>query len=260
LKNKRFLSAGMLFMALIVALGAIAVVNGLWSKNLVIEGTVTTGDLNADWDCAYTNDDALNFTPPTSGPCSTLVPETGDGGADPNNLDWPNFVDSDPFVYKDVGECRVTIGDPEEEFGNQVAVVAITNAYPSYECEITLGLSNTGSIPFNIAGTNVSGLVAPLEGSCTFPIDPQVDPGEEGLVECTVHVMQTAAQNVCTGTTAPNTLPDSDAPGGFPVVTENCGTGALVTYTFDVKVCVAQWNEAATFEECVGSSQHEGPP
>jgi hypothetical protein len=258
MKGKPYLTTGALFMGLIMLLGTIGIVNGLWSKNLVVNGVVETGDLNADWDCAFTNDDGENFTPPTTGPCSTLVAEIGDGGADPNNLEWPGFVDSDPFVYKDVGECTVTVGDPTGEFGAQVAVVEIVNAYPSYECEITLALSNTGSIPFNIAGSNVEGIEEPLEGSCVFPEDEQVDPGEEGLVECTIHVMQTAAQNVCTGTTAASTLPDSDTPGVFPVVTETCTVG-LGTYTFGLEICVAQWNEAATFEQCKDSAEHEGP-
>ena len=59
MKRKPYVTTGALFMGLIVLLGVMGVVSGLWSKNLVINGQVTTGDLNADWDCGYTNDDGL---------------------------------------------------------------------------------------------------------------------------------------------------------------------------------------------------------
>jgi hypothetical protein len=138
----------------------------------------------------------------------------------------------------------------------QVAYIDIVNAYPSYECTVTLQLTNTGSIPFNVIGSelNIFGdaPIETLENSCEFDLeDPQVDPGEEKELSCTVHVMQEAEQNECTGTTAQ---------GAFPVVTHDCTNEPLVSYSFAIDVCVAQWNEAATFEACKGSEQHEGPP
>lgn len=239
-------------MGLIVLLGVMGIVSGLWSKNLLIDGVVETGDVNADWDCGYTNDDGENFLPPTVGPCSTVAPETGDDGADPHgSFDFPY---ASPFVPKDVADCTVTI-DPttdDPDFGAQVAEVTINNAYPSYECTITLYLSNTGSIPFNIAGSvlelNADDPIEMLNNECGFET-AQVDPGEEQGIECTVHVQQEAAQNVCTGTTVTN---------GHPVVTEDCDVGDG-HYEFSIKVCVAQWNEAATYGECTSSDQHEGP-
>ncbi len=254
IRNRAFLSAGGLFMLLVVMLGVVGIVNGLWSKNLVVEGVVTTGDLNADWDCGYTNDDGQNFVAPASGPCSTVADETGDDGRDPHGSF--QFPYSSPFIEKDVAECAVEI-DPDTDdpdFGAQVAKVTIENAYPSYECTITLYLSNTGSIPFNIAGSTLSDIAnLPIElkdGVCGFD-SVQVDPGEEEKLECTVHVLQDAEQNDCTGTT-------SDTPG-WPVVDHTCTNSPLVTYEFDVEVCVAQWNETADFDTCKNSLQHEGP-
>ena len=116
-------------------------------------------------------------------------------------------------------------------------------------------LTNTGSIPFNIIGSNLSiEEGAPIEAlGCTF--DPQetaqVDPGQEKQLDCTVHVLQTAKQNTCTGTTVLDP---------FVIVTEDCSASdPLVTYSFGIEVCVAQWNEEATFGQCKGSPQHEGP-
>lgn len=273
-KKKGFISAGVLFMGLIVMLGLIGVVSGLWSKNLVINGTVETGDLNADWDCGWTNDDGLTGADGVvqGGGCDPAVVETtADNGADPDNNDWPNFNNT-THVAKDVGHCSLVINPDEDtgqkDFGNQVANVTIENAYPSYECTVTLQLTNTGSIPFNVAGAGLElpdaskGKIETVDASgdnlcdpSTLLTDPQVDPGEEKTLTCTVHVTQTAEQSDCTGTT---TL----ATDGHPVVDYTCPDptdGKLVSYSFGIKVCVAQWNEAATYGQCTSSDQHEGP-
>jgi hypothetical protein len=261
--RKAFMSAGGLFMLLVVMLGLVAVVNGLWSKNLVVEGIVETGDLNADWDCGYTNDDGLDGIDGVvqGGGCVDVSEDSGDVGLDPNRHDWPGFTDYDPFVRKDVGECHLRIGgDP---WGNQQALVTIENAYPSYECTVTLYLTNTGSIPFNLISANLVlpsnalGVIETVDAQgvdlcdpAALLDDPQVDPGEELPFDCTVHVGQTAEQSDCIGKTA--YVP-------WPVVDHSCDPATLVSYEFAIDVCVAQWNEAATATECKNSAQHEGP-
>ncbi len=262
IRNRAFLSAGGLFMLLVVMLGVVGIVNGLWSKNLVVEGVVTTGDLNADWDCGWTNDDGADGGGGVIGlncPAGTAEPPLDDG-RDPINFDWPNFIRPVNFVQKDVGECDLTIGNAV--WGDQWADVTIRNAYPSYECTITLFLTNTGSIPFNIISAT---LVQPVGQDTLETVDAagvdqcdlstlanvQVDPGEEQEFNCTVHVKQIAEQSECSGTTA-FVL--------WVVVTEDCDPGAQVTYQFAIDVCVAQWNEAANATQCKTSPQHEGPP
>jgi len=284
LKGKPFMTTGALFMGLIVVLGAIGIVNGLWSKNLVIHGVVETGDLNADWDCGYSNDDGTTSIQALPGKCLTVVEDPDDGlDPAPGDADFvgaPGFVYSTPFFPKNVARCDLDIdpADDNPDFGAQVASVTIWNAYPSYECTLVLYLSNTGSIPFNIAGSELvlpanvgietltqvcvadaCEVVSNATNACTFDVtDPQVDPGEERALECTVHVLQTAEQNDCANwTTAPG--PVINPPAGAARCIGPDG-GALVVYTFDIQVCVAQWNETATFDNCKGSLQHEGPP
>jgi hypothetical protein len=147
--------------------------------------------------------------------------------------------------------------------------VAITNAYPSYECTVVLWLSNTGSIPFNIVGADLTADVRALEvATGCFDLgdaeDPQIDPGLDREISCTIHVLQTAEQNDCSA--------ESDTSSGDVVVFDvSCSPPGdateLVSYEFALEVCVAQWNEdpeeisetETAFESCKNSDQHEGP-
>lgn len=247
-------------MGLIVLLGVMGIVSGLWSKNLVIHGIVETGDVNADWDCGYTNDDGFEQVIQGGG-CDGVVETTGDIGLDPDNYDWPNFNNTD-HPLKDVGDCELTF-DPSAPFGFQEAFVRITNAYPSYECTVTLFLTNTGSIPFNVISADLvlpaasQGIIetvdlggADLCDPSVLLQDPQVDPGQEKQLDCTVHVAQIAEQSTCT----------ADTTSTNPTIVDNVNCDPTVSYDFAIDVCVAQWNEAATADECKNSEQHEGPP
>ena len=163
--KRGFLSTGVLFLVLVGLLGALAVGHGLWSKALSIEGTVQTGDFNADWDTASTNDSGTSLDPCTPGlnpnDCKTLIP-------------------------KNVGECEVT-GQ-----GTQELVVTITNAYPSYECTVTAAVTNTGTIPFNVL-VDGSSSDDELDVVCTGT-PGQVDPKQELEGSCWIHVNQTAKE------------------------------------------------------------------
>jgi hypothetical protein len=233
---------------LLVILAAIGVVNGLWSKNLVINGTVATGDLNVDWTTASSGDD---FGPDD---CT----------------DFGGF-DCDGLIRKDVGtlDCFVDEGDA------QILHFRISNGYPSYEADCEVHLTNTGSVPFIIRGFEIdtSNSSPPLTGCEVIDessqslivlcdqlkigyidgVGLQIDPGDETASSVIVHVEQAAAQNTCTGTTE---VVGSTTP--LIIVDPDC-TEVENTYEFDIKVCVAQWNEAATYDDCVASDQHEGP-
>ena len=55
--RKSFTLTSMLVLTLILTLGSIGVVSGLWSKNLTLEATVQSGDINADWVEIITSDE-----------------------------------------------------------------------------------------------------------------------------------------------------------------------------------------------------------
>jgi hypothetical protein len=258
MRGKR-LPLGFLAAGLLMVLAAIGIVNGLWSKNLVINGTVETGDLNVDWVVASSGDE--------------FGPDDCTGGTPPWNPQFPC-----PAPDKDVGSMFCFIEDEDTtdtDIIGQVIHFEVHNAYPSYEADCEVEFKNTGSIPFNVVGFAIipgAGLencdfIVNLTQSKVLLCDElkigyfdnvglQVDPGDQLGSSLRIHLEQGADQSTCTGETTIFDPPGAAPP--FPVVDPTCTD--LVTYEFDVKVCVAQWNEDATFAECVDSLQHEGPP
>jgi len=204
--KRGFFSAGVLFLVIVGLLGALAVGYGLWSKTLTVNGTVHTGNFNADWDWVTVSDQGLD-------PCTE------------RNPNWDPALGKCPAPAKDVGSCNAWIGtDPQDLF------ILIGNAYPSYECTITAAISNTGSIPFNVL---VDGYSADpeLDIICDDPSGKQVDPGQppdnELPVSCWVHVRQEAKERSY--------------------------------YTASATLCVAQWNESPSIDECLAAAGQSEP-
>ncbi len=232
MKKTRFgIPLGMVAGALLLVLAAMGVVQGLWSKNLVVHGTVATGDLNADW---------------TFRSCREFNP-------------WPTGGSDGEWLGKNVGSFTAVI-DPRDA---QILNVTADNAYPSYAVDCEVEWTNTGTIPVNFSGFAI--VPGPELHNCTITgttsktmicdeqsvvfvdgIGAQVDPGDFAAHSLRFHTEQKAAQGDCTGTG-----------WGTPSWTTSCTR--TVTYTWQVKLCVAQWNEAATYDQCVTSPQHEGP-
>jgi hypothetical protein len=224
----------MLATLLLLGLASMGIANGLWSKNLVINGEVQTGDLNVDF---------------TSVLCNEYHPWNDNG----------SLVGTSPGEYlgKNVGS---TVGDIDDDDA-QILYVTVANGYPSYAVDCTVRWRNTGTIPFNFSGFTINQVSDNLH-NCVLTgtqekrldcdeltviyrdgITSQVDPGVTEANSLRIHVEQPSVQGVCTPT----------GPGATVCTSP-------VAYEFQVKLCVAQWNEAATFAQCVDSFQHEGPP
>lgn len=257
-KRKLHLPLGLLAAGLLGVLAVMGVVSGLWSKNLVIHGEVTTGDLNVDWTTASSNDE---FGPDS---CTTFG--------------RPDCVG---LVRKDVG----SLGCDIDKDDHQIIHFTIANGYPSYEADCEVHLTNTGSIPFLITGFAIDTAHSnpPLTNCAPVgPTDPdalvilcdqlkigfidgvgqQIDPGHQTASSVIVHVEQGAAQNHCTGTSSFFPVLVGPLKPGFVVVSPDCDPANnpnLVSYEFTIKECVAQWNEKADYKQCVLSEQHEGP-
>lgn len=254
INKKRALPIGVLVVGLLVALAGIAIVAGLWSKNLVINGTVDTGDVNVDWLDPSCQDRNPWHDPDGSG--------TG--------------ISNGEYLGKDVGW---TTGHVDSE-DNQILHLTVHNGYPSYFVDCELEWRNTGSIPVNFAGyafTYDDGLTGCVESTfndqrildcdqLTVVMSdtiPQTDPGVIRSRSFKLHIEQPAEQSTCTATGTGTW--DIDPPGNNGDVLQpgqlgglNCTT--VQSYEFQLKLCVNQWNESASLYDCVDSLQHEGPP
>jgi hypothetical protein len=152
---------------------------------------------------------------------------------------WPAFParpeDIGEAEGKDVGSWTIEIDEEDD----QILHFTIENGYPSYAVDCQVHFEVEGTIPVIVRGTAV--WPGPELTNCTLSgsnkktlvcdqltviftdnLNTQLHPGDEAASSLTVHVEQPAAQNEL--------------------------------YTFDVGVCMAQWNEGATAAECFAAA------
>jgi hypothetical protein len=129
-----------------------------------------------------------------------------DNGTDPQAED---FYNDDG---KNVAECYISVEKVDEK-GNPVELlVTLGNAYPGYSVDVTLIIDNIGTIPVKLFSYSITGVDgSALSVSLDVPEDTQIDP--EGYSTYILHitVLQGAKENN--------------------------------TYTFEVELVFAQWNE-----------------
>jgi hypothetical protein len=195
---------------LVLALATIGVVFGLWSKVLTIDGTVETGNVDGVWFAAACSENPFDVPP-------------------------------GEFEGKDVGSVTVAPHPSDQE----ILIVTVENAYPSYEIDCQVHFANNGSIPFKIRGISgptpdpapdisvglsdgIDQQLEPCGFTPTFPTSPLLVPDNcEAAMSLVLHVEQSAEQNAGRGQ-----------------------AGDPPAYQFQFKVCVAQWNEPATSAQC----------
>jgi hypothetical protein len=229
MRKRKSIPVGTLFMIIILALATLGVGYGLWSKMLYINGTIETGNVNAVFYDAFTDDDGDVDNPEKdngdAGTCAEYqYNPAGIGSCDPNKFG------PDPTRYlKDVGYCKAEIDTADA----QKLHITVTNGYPSYYCTVWFDIWNNGSIPVKIQSLTVTPdplekwvngeqvTVALSELACGDQIDPVEDPSTlEGLAQGDIHIHVEQAAD----------------PGA--------------TYTFDAELLLVQWNEYFP-EKCV---------
>ena len=129
-----------------------------------------------------------------------------DNGSDPQAEDFYNDEG------KDVATCDIDV-ELEDEEGNAVKLlVTLDNAYPGYSVDVTLIIDNIGTIPVKLLSYDIEGVDEDaLSVSLDVPEDTQIDPGYSSTYTLHITVLQDAEENS--------------------------------TYTFEVELVFAQWNE-----------------
>lgn len=156
-----------MFAALMIALAMTGVAFAHWSETLYISGTVSTGEVDADFDSASSND-----------PPGTV----------------------DPGYDKNVGCTEVT------GIGTKTLTVTVTNGYPCYSSRIDYAITNTGTIPVKIqsieieptnftlasaSGSNDGEVYVEVTG---IAVGDQIDPSQEKNGDLEIHIEQCAEE------------------------------------------------------------------
>ena len=150
MSTRKPVPVGALFMTLVVALAAMGVGYGLWSKTLFIQGSVSAGDLNTAFVSAFTDDD---------GKVDNALKDALDAGPDPS-APGPNPI----RISGNLASCNASLAaenqDLDPEAGVQTVWLNIAQGYPSYWCTGWFDVSNTGTVPVALEAVQV-----PLGGS-----------------------------------------------------------------------------------------------
>ena len=156
--------------ATLIMLAVIGSAVAMWSDALKIKVTVNTGDVDVEFDEALTND------PPGS---------------------------IDPGYDKNVATCYAELVEIEnEDEGNPTGNndldlnITIVSAYPSYNCTVTFGVRNTGTIP--VKGPRIIEVGGNFTDAITWAhnmTEVQIDPGNTAWFYISFHVEQGASEN-----------------------------------------------------------------
>ena len=171
---------------LTIALASVGVGYGLWSKTLLIDGVVNTGNVDSIFVKYFTDDD--NQVDDKSkdladdGECALY----GNGSCDP-----AGSGKLAPRKDKDVGVCIVALDEADET--GETLLVTISNAYPSYYCTVFFDIKNNGSVPVKILSMAAMGPHITVAWSELF-IGQQIDPGDVVQGDLELHVEQSAPQ------------------------------------------------------------------
>ncbi|MEN4098343.1 MAG: hypothetical protein ROW52_00345, partial [Anaerolineaceae bacterium] len=188
---------------------------GLWSETLRVEGVVHTGEVYGRWfRCICTDSVAGSLDPQP-----------------PDDEPWPYSYP--PWEPKDVGRTTCAIDSTDRRILN----VTISNGYPSYWGDCTVKFENTGSVPVVIRGYQI----------VAHNFDLASDHGEgDGEIWANYTDGVGAQMEPCPHTTCRQS-------GNLEFHVEQPALENH-TYQFSVLLCLGQWNESATAEECIAAA------
>jgi len=217
----KFGKVGLLFLVLTLVLGSMGVGYAMWDKTLDIGGTVETGEVDAIFTKAMSND------PP--GDTSLDPKEAGEWTLD-GTLTWTGAR-----WDKDVGSLEVTGA------GIQTLTVTLDNGYPGYYPSVGFTIDNQGTIPVKIESIQINGEDYTCPVNLDFDNDgdvdvevavthigvgQQIDPGGEQLGDLDLYIFDKGAMEASQG---------------------------IVDGSFVVTIVTAQWNEVAASTPSVPS-------
>ena len=166
-----------IFGVLIIGLAVMAASYAYWTETLSVSGSVSTGNLDAEFTAAFTDDDET---------VNNATLDAGDDGKDPKAC-GPN-----PARYDyDVAESSAEINSADPH----IATITVANSYPDYNTTAWFEIKNTGTIPVKISGVNFANVSDKLEVKTVVdPTGTTLEPGETAQLGVCVHVKPDAAE------------------------------------------------------------------
>jgi hypothetical protein len=239
---------GLLVLAVVFAVGALGVGYAMWDEEVFIDGEVNTGEVNAGFTMAFTDDDGVEDDPAIdSGDDGggTLYDHNGAASSDDPIETGPDPDRSD----KDVGMSSAEIDSVDP----QAASLTIENGYPCYHTTAYFEITNTGTIPVKVQGkmerANIPHLVSWDGGSTWAPMPANtwyaapfctiklVDLDGNGLADFAIHNMILAAMDI-----GEQIDPGESVKWGVDMHIEQ-DFEELGSFTFEEKIQLVQWNE-----------------
>ena len=160
-----------IFGVLIIGLAVMAASYAYWTETLSVSGSVATGELDAQFAAAFTDDDGV---------VNNTAKDDGDDGKDPKEC-GPN-----PARYDyDVASSLAVIDSADPH----TATITVSDSYPDYYTTAWFEIQNTGTIPAKISGVNFANVSDKLEVSkVEDPTGTILEPGATTQLGVCVHV------------------------------------------------------------------------
>jgi len=171
-----------IFGVLIIGLAVMAASYAYWTETLSVSGSVTTGELDAQFTNAFTDDD---------GGVNNATKDYGDDGKDPAECGPSSEEDPIARYAYDVASSSASISEDDPH----TATITVSNSYPSYYTTAWFDIKNTGSIPAKIKSVNL--VDVPDELSVRIVKDPTgktIEPDETAQLGICVHVKPDAGE------------------------------------------------------------------
>jgi hypothetical protein len=148
---------------------------------------------------------------------------------------WPDGGNVGEYLGKDIGTWEI-FPDPADD---QILIFEIENGYPSYAVDCSVKFQVEGTIPVIVRGTTI--IPGPALNNCVLTGDNQKTLACD---ELTV---------IFTDNLGSQLHPGDVAASNLMVHVEQPADEESV-YTFEILVCMAQWNEDATPQQCFAAA------
>ena len=171
-----------IFGVLIIGLAVMAASYAYWTETLSVSGSVGTGNLDAQFAAAFTDDD---------GTVNNADKDYGDTGNDPAECGPSSEEDPIARYDYDVAASSASISEDDPH----TATITVSNSYPSYYTTAWFEIQNTGTIPAKIKSVNFANVSTELDVSKVVdPTGTTLEPGETAQLGVCVHVKPDAAE------------------------------------------------------------------